>query len=419
MRTAPVKAALAALVLLGLLTGLVACGGDDGGGGGGGGAGGETVTIGSLHPLTGALAADGKAMDTAVKMAVEDINRRGGIKALDGAKLEVQSEDTQGEPETGQAAAQRMADQGVAAMIGTFQSAVTTNVATVAARSQVPLVIDVAVADEILQGGNQFVFRIQPNATAMGEYGARFLRQLAETTGETVRTVAYMRDESEFGTSVFQAFRQEAQKQGIRVVKDIPYDPFATQDFTTALAQAEAARPDVLVVTGYYPDGVQIAKNAMSVEPSVKAVYGVANGAFSLETFTKDAGEAGNLYFDSNYHWDGTKERVKEIRAAFEQRTGEPMRTAAVLSYQAVEVIARALEQAGSSEPADVREALAQVSVDDPLLTFPGPIEFNERGENVNAQPSLMQVQDGEIVQVLPERFREREPEFPGVPWSR
>jgi branched-chain amino acid transport system substrate-binding protein len=253
----------------------------------------------------------------------------------------------------------------------------------------------------------------------MGEYGARFLRQLAETTGETVRTVAYMRDESEFGTSVLEAFRAEAQKQGIRIVKDIPYDPFATQDFTTQLAQVEAANPDVLVVTGYYPDGVQIAKNAMSVSPDVKAVYGVANGAFSLESFTKDAGAAGDLYFDSNYHWDGKKDRVKQIRAAFEERTGEAMRTAAVLSYQAVEVIARALEQAGSAEPKAVRDALAKVSVEDPLLTFPGPIKFNERGENVNAQPSLMQVREGEIVQVLPDAFQERKPEFPGVPWSR
>jgi branched-chain amino acid transport system substrate-binding protein len=408
---------LVAIAVIALAVGLGACGGDEEESGGGDSV--DTVKIGSIHPLTGALAADGKQMDAAVKQAVEDINAAGGIESLDGAKLEVVAEDSQGEPDVGQAAAQRMVDEGVSALIGTFQSTVTANVATVAARSQVPLVVDVSVADEILGEGNQFAFRIQPNASAMGKFGAQSLAQLAEATGEPVESVAYMHDESDFGTSVLKAFQAEAEAQGIEVARAIPYDPFGTQDFTTAIAQVEGSGADVLAVTGYYPDGLQIAKDARASQPDLKAIYGVANGAYSLPNFPADAGNAGNMIFDSNYHFDATKDRVQEIAAEFEERTGEAITTAAVLSYQAVEVVAEALEAAESSDPVELRDAIAGISISDPLLTFPGPIEFGEDGENANARPTLMQVQSGEIVQVLPEEVAQKEPVFPGTPWSR
>jgi branched-chain amino acid transport system substrate-binding protein len=376
---------------------------------------GETVTIGSIHPLTGALALDGTQMDNAVKMAVEDLNSAGELPVT----LEVASADTQGEPELGQSEAQRLIDDGAVALVGAYQSAVTTNIATVAARQQVPLVIDVAVADAILSQDNQFVYRIQPNATAMGEFGAQYLVDVAEAAGEEVATVGYMHEQTDFGTSVFEAFSTKADELGIEIVETISYDAFGQSDFTTEVQQIAAAEPDVMVVTGYYNDGVAIANNAAEVQPGIKAVYGVANGAFDLPQFPGDAGEAAPFYFDSNYHFDATNERVNDIRSRFEEQYGEEMRTSAVLAYQAVEVIAAALgEVEEPTDPVALSEAIRAVEVSDPLLTFPGPITFDEAGENTNARPVVMQVLEDEIKQVYPEEFAEAEPVFPAVPWS-
>jgi branched-chain amino acid transport system substrate-binding protein len=403
---------VSALSLLALALTVAACGSS------GGSSGGKDITIGSIHPLTGDLAADGKQMDAAVKLAVADVNKKGGIKSLDGAKLKVDSKDSQGKPDTGQQAAQSLADEKVAGMIGTFQSDVTTNVATVAARSQVPLVIDVAVADDILNGQNKFVFRIQPNASSMGLFGAQSLSQLSKATGEPVKTVAYLRDQSDFGTSVKKAFQAEAQKLGIKVVQDVPYDPFNTTDFSTQLAKVKASHPDVLAVTGYYPDSLKIAQTATSQKPDIKAIYGVANGAYSLPDFPKAAGKAGENVFDSNYHLNSKDPEVQKIQAAFKEKTGQEMRTEAMLSYEAVRVLAKAMEDGKTSDPAKLKDAIAKVKIDKPLLTFPGPIQFDAKGENKNAQPSLMQVQNGKVVQVLPEKFAEGKPKYPGTPWS-
>lgn len=392
---------------------VVACGG-----GGPSQGGSETIKIGSLHPLTGPLAVDGKRMDDAVKMAVKDINEAGGIESMDGAKLEVVSGDTKGEPETASSEAQRMTGEGAVALVGPYTSATAATVARTAERAQVPFVIDVATADSLLEQGYRYTFRIQPGSKDMGEFGARYLKEIAEAQGSPVESVAYIHESSEFGTSVFEAFQEEAQREGIEVVREISYDALNVSDLTSELTQAKAADPDVIVATGYYNDGLLLAKAAADVKPDVQAVYGVANGAFDLDTFPEDAGGNGNYYLSSNYHYDATSDRVKELRSRFEEQTGESMRTSAVFSYQAVEVIADALERAGSSEPQEVRDAIAETSMETELFPFSGPIEFDEKGQNVNAQPIVMQVQGAEVVQVYPEEFAQEQPQYPAVPWS-
>lgn len=379
----------------------------------------DTIPIGSIHPLTGGLALDGNQMDNAIQMAVDRINEEGGISSLGGAQLEVLSADSQGEPDIGQTEAQRMIDEGAVALIGAFQSAVTINIANLAERSQVPLVIDVAVADEIIQESSQFTFRIQPNSTSMGTNGAQYLADFIEQSGEDLSTIAYLYQEDAFGTSVFNAFRDEAQNLGMEVVAEVPYNAFEVSSLTTEMAQIEASGADVLVNTGYYNDGVLVARDALAVQPGVQAIMGVAQAAFDEPQFPEDVPDASDLVLGSNYHWDATSERVVQLREDFAEEFGEDMRTSAVFSYQAVELIADALERAGSADPVAVRDALSETSYEDPLLAFAGPIEFDDTGENVNAIPIVMQVHDGEPRQVWPEQFAEVDLVFPAVPWEQ
>lgn len=381
---------------------LAACG--SGAGGGGGGADDE-ILIGAVHPLTGALAGVGGLMDAGAKMAVDDINKAGGIKSMDGAQLTLGEGDSQGAAETGQSEAQRLISDGAAALIGTYQSDVTSNVASVAERSGVPLVIDVAVDDQILEQGYKNVFRIQPNATSMGRDGATALAEIGEANGEPVETVSYIHIEGAFGQSVHDAFAEEAESLGIEVVSEVTYPGTNFTDATTQVREAAAADPDVIAVTGYYPDSLLIAKAIQALGPDVDAVYGVANGGFDDNSFPADAGPAGEQLLSANYHYADTSDRVKEIRERFEAETGEPMETASMLSYQAVEVIAAALEESGDSDPAAVRDAIAGIEIDDPLLSFDGPISFDETGENENATVIVMQILDGAVEQVFPKDF--------------
>lgn len=400
-----------------LVTALVVsgCGGGDSGGSADEG---ETVEIGAVHPLTGPLAEDGEQMEAAARMAVEDINEGGGIEALGGAELDAATADSAGEPETAQQEAQRMIDGGAAAIVGPFTSSSAATVARTAERSQVPFVIDVAAADSILEQGYEYTFRIQPDATSMGEFGAQYLKDISEATNTPVESAAYIYENSEYGTSVSEAFTEAAEEEGIEVAANISYDAANVTDLTSEMTEAGAVEPDVIVATNYYADGLLLSAAAANVQPEVDGIYGVANGAFDLDQFPEDAGEDGESYMSANYHFDATSDRATELRERFEEENNARMRTSAVFSYQAVEVIADALERAGSSDPADVREAIAETSLETELFPFDGPIEFDETGQNVNAQPIVMQVQDGGVAQVFPEEFAQEEPVFPATPWN-
>ncbi len=373
------------------------------------------VKIGSIHPLTGGLAGAGSRMNNAAAMAVDEINAAGGIASLGGAPLELVSADSTGAPDVGQSEAERLIGEGVSALIGTYQSSVTTNVATVAEREGVPLVIDVAVADSILEQGFTNVFRLQPNATSMGNNGAEYLSQLGD--GD-IKTVSYLHDDTAFGESVSAAFTEAAKEYGIEVIVDIPYPPFEVTDLTTEMSRAAAAEPDVIVITGYYNDGLLAARAAVDLDVDVKAVIGIAQGAFHTPQFVEDFGEDAELFWNSNYHFNSSDARVVSVLTKFEDTFGEAMDTESVLAYQAVYVIADALERAASSDPAAVRAALAETNIPEHFLAYPGPITFNAEGENTNAQPTLMQVQGGLVLQVAPSDIGQTEPIYPGTSWG-
>lgn len=384
-------------------------------GGAAGAKAGATIKIGSLHPLSGSSAADGQQMDNGAKLAVEAVNKAGGIKSLKGAKLELLSSDTQGKPEVGQSEAQRLIQAGAVALVGTYQSAVTTNVSSVAERNKVPLVIDVSSADSILKQGYKYTFRVQPSSTVLGTEGAQDLSDVAKAAGSPVKKVAILHEQGPFGSGIRDAFEAKAKSLGIAIGPDISYDAATVSDLTTQITAVKASGADVLVVSGYYRDGVLAAKAVNTVKPALKAVVGVADGAFDQSQFPKDTGKAGEGYFDANYHADMTKPAMQDLAKVYQQRYGEQIRSGAVLAYDSVRVIAAALEQAGDSSPVKVRDAIAKVSLES-LIAQKGPITFGDTGENNNAAPILMQVQSGAVKQVFPANKAESKPMFPATP---
>ncbi len=399
------------LIVLGvaMTMSLAACTAAGGGGTGSSGTYPKTITIGSIHPLTGALAGAGTLMDNGAKLAVADINAAGGIKNMGGAKLKIADGDSQGAADVGQSEAQRLIGSGAVALIGTYQSDVTQNVAAVAERSKVPLVIDVAVDNSILAQGYKYSFRIQPNASEMGTSGADSLLAMGKATNTPVEKVAYIHIEGSFGQSVFDAFKKEATAKGLTVAKEVTYSGANFTDATSAVAEALSVKPDMIVVTGYFPDNLLIAQAIHALSPDIKGVMGVASGAYDDDSFPAAAGDAGTNILSANYHYDAKSSRATDIRARFKAKTGKDMETAAVLSYEAVEVIAKALEDGRSADPKKLRDAIAKVNISDPLLAFDGPITFDSTGQNKNATVIVMQVQGGKVQQVFPKKFAEKD----------
>jgi len=390
-----------------------ACGGSAPGAAGNTGGAGEDVTIGSLHPMSGPFAADGTQMDNGAKLAIEAVNEAGGISSLGGAKLALSTGDTQGKPEIGQSEAQRLIQGGAVALVGTYQSSVSMNVAAVAERGQVPFVMDITADDAVLDQGYKYSFRLQPPNSSMGTRGARYLKEIAEEAGKPLPTVAYLHEQTAFGTSVHKSFAEEAAKLGIPIVAEISYDAATVSDLTTQITTVKGSGANVLVVTGYYRDSVLAARAVETVKPALDAVFGVADGAYDLPQFPAEAGAAGEGYYDVNYRLDMSDKETQDLAKLYKDRFGDDIRTGAVLAYDAVRVIAEALEKSGDRDPKKLRDAIAGISLD-PLVVSDGPIEFDDTGENSGALPVVMQVQDGKVAVVYPaDRADGGKPRYP------
>jgi branched-chain amino acid transport system substrate-binding protein len=396
-----------------------AAGGDTAGGGGstagGGGSAAGTIKIGTVHPLTGSNAGDGQQMENGVKLAIKAINDAGGIKSMGGAKLELAPGDTQGKPDVGQSEAQRLIDSGAVALIGTYQSAVSANVAAVAERNKRPFVMDISGDDAILSHGYKYSFRMQPQNSRFGTVGAQYLQQISKAANKPVTKIAYLHESSAFGTGVYKAFKAEAEKLGMTMGPEVTYDAASVSDLTTQITQVKASGANVLAVSGYYRDGVLAAKAISTVKPPLDAVLGVADGAFDQPQFPTDAGKASAGYFDVNYHMDDNSKEAQAFAKLYQDTYNDKARTGAALAYDSVRVIAAGLEKAGDSDGAKLRDAIAASEVT-PLTLNDGPIKFGETGENTSSLPILTQVQDNEPVVVFPENAATKKPVYPADP---
>lgn len=375
------------------------------------------LRVGHIHPLSGFLAFDGGMVANGLTLAVEEINAGGGIKSMGGAKLTLVGGDTQGKVEVGMAEAERLIREGVVALLGPYQSPVAYAVSQLAEKERTPFVITVAVADNITERGFEYTFRIQPNARAMTVRSLDHLAELAKASVITVKTIATMHEDGLFGTSIAGHVERHAKTLGMEVVLNVAYN-FRTPDVTTEISKIKAAKPDVVLVTGYFGDAILIARTATEHRLETRAVMGIANGGFSNPKFLADQPQLADLVMDGNYWHNPRSDRAKRVMEVYEKRFNARMSSHSVQAYSAMAVLRDALERAGSPDRARVREALAKTNLSDHILPQ-GPIRFDTAGENVNAQPALLQNQGGKTVVVGPAQFAEAKAVFPVPRWSR
>jgi branched-chain amino acid transport system substrate-binding protein len=371
----------------------------------------KEIVIGHIHPLSGPLAFDGQELQNGLMLAVKEINAAGGIKSKGGALLKAVAGDSEGKPELAIKEMERLAGQGAVAVLGCYQSAVTVVATQTAEKLKVPFVVSVAVADEITERGFQYTFRVQPNALQMAQQTLSHLGEIVKASGAKVKTIAYLHDDTAFGQSLVGHVDKFAPAQGFEVVLKVPYSP-RSPDLTTEVGKIKAAGADLVMATGYFGDGVRAYKTMKDLRVAAKAIVGCGNGAYSHPKFVKELGELTENVLDGNYQANLLSPRTQAAFANYQKEYNAPMGTSTVFAYQAVYVVADALERAKSAEREAVRAALAQTNLAAHILPQ-GPIVFGPNGQNTNAAATMMQIQKGEIKVVWPKAYAQAAPVFP------
>jgi branched-chain amino acid transport system substrate-binding protein len=375
----------------------------------------KEVKVGYILPVTGPLAFEAQLSLNGLQLAVDEINSAGGIKALGGAKLTLLPGDTQNKVELGNSEAARLIDQGISVLIGPFSSLVAYSVRQVTEKNKTPFLLLAAVADNLTEGGLRYVFRVQPNGRAMSTLTMNNMLEMGRAANTPIKRVAMMHEDGNFGTTMGNHVETFAGKLGYALVQRIPYS-LKSPDFTAELSKIKAAKPDLLVISGYYGDSKIIAETAAKVRIGVHALVGLANAAYSNPKFIADNRELTDQLFDGNYWHNPQSPRAKAVFAAYEKRFSSTLTSHGVQAYTVIGVLKDALERAGSTDRDKLRDALSKTNLADHILPQDA-IKFDDTGENVNATPALLQVQNGRSVVVGPARFAEAKPVFPVAKW--
>lgn len=367
------------------------------------------VKIGVLHPVTGALAYSGQQCRLGAMLAIEDINNAGGIKSLGGAKIEAMLGDAQSSPQAGTAEIEKMNEAGVSAVVGAFASAICLATTQAAAKYNLPHVVDVGVADQIVERGLKNTFRFGPGYKMCAQTAVASLHALNTAAGKPARTVMIVHEESLFGTGTANLLTAELPGYGYEV-KEIIKHANPTRDFNNIALRIRQVNPDILIPANYYNEYALLVRTLQQQKITPKAIYSVLGGAASSYKFVKEFPDAANGIIDCNHWFNPKDKRSADLRKRVEAQ-GQFFSYEVFMTYTAMKLLADAIERAKSTDRAAIIEALTASKFADHIMPY-GTTQF-VNGQNTGARPLMTQVQKGDIKVIVPREFREVEPIFP------
>ena len=363
-----------------------------------GSVGSNTIKIGSVHPLTGSMAYEGQAMVNAQRIAIDKINAEGGIN---GRMLELVARDSMGTSSGAANAAMKLTNSGVVALTGTYTSSSAQVVSRTAEKTGIPLVITVASSDNLLSNGYRYTFRIQPSVSV---FSRNFLEYLDFFKTDDMKTVAFIYENSNYGTGIAEYIKNHIDETGLEIVGMLAY-PATTSTLSAEVTKLVSLNPDLLVPIGYYSDQSLMMKEILERDIHFNKIVGCANGAFSDAKFLKTFGDQVDGILDINYRYNPNSPEAQYMMKTYRETYGEDIPVHAIYGYQSIMVIADALKRCENpDDTAMLRDAIASSVIEEHVLPQ-AEIRFDEKGENVNSAGVLVEIRDGKHVIVFPEEY--------------
>lgn len=417
----------------------------------------KPIKVGVILPLTGKHAKFGEIEKQSFEMAAEEINANGGVN---GRKIELLIEDTQGKPDVGRSAVEKLITQDKVVIIGGgYSSSVTYAAAGVALNKGFPFLVNTGSADNITEPASftpsgqkaenlkknlkeerdeakaaemkeeieslrakadkeaaalmdRFaIFRLNPPVSEYASGLEGFLRKVVAP-----RTAVILYENSLFGTKGASAFEESCKKLGIEVLMKESYDAGAV-DFKPLLSKVKEANPDVVYMISYLMDASLLMNQSMELKMNPELFAGAAAG-FTLPEFPQNAGKASEKVVSATlWHESLSIPGAREYYDKFMAKYNKPTEYHGAEAYSAMYVIADVLKRAKSLDPKGIRESLAATD----MMTVFGPVKFTSYGNKVNQnqlETYVVQWIDGNLEMVWPEKLAKVKYVYP-VDWVK
>jgi branched-chain amino acid transport system substrate-binding protein len=339
---------------------IASCGGDDDGGGDSG----DPVILGMETSLSGSDAAFGEANEQGAQLAVDQANEDGGV--LDGAQVELQAEDDEARPEVAVGICKKFSTR-AAVMLTAFSY--TSIPCTEVTENKIPQIAMIATSHALTEQGNEWIFRIAVPDTGLA---AGVVDYAVEQGAESI---AILNQNDDFGNAGAEATVEAAEEAGLEVVAEETL-VVGDREFSAQLGSIADANPDVVSVWANFAESAAIVKQRENFDLA-DAIWIESDGAASPEYVELGGDATTGVLYGTSWSESFDSEANQEFKAAFEEAYGRPPDTFAAEGYTAALVSINAVEEAGSTDPQAVRDAIAATDIDSPM----GQVTFAENGD--------------------------------------
>ena len=387
------------------------------------------VKIGVIYPLTGNAASAGQSARDAVHLGVDIVNNAhpdlknlplgntGGLPDLGHAKIVPDEADHQGNPQIGQQQTLRLiAQDHVAAMLGSYQSSVSLVATAVAERQGVPFLVADSVASNITGRGFKWTFRTTPIAPDFAKAYFQFLNDLKKS-GKKVDRIAVVNENTDYGTSVGASIVEAAKSAGIDVAAQIAYNANSS-DVTAQVLQLKTLKPDAVVFVSYTADIILYFKTMKNLDYLPPIIIGDDSG-FSDPAFIPNVGNlAQGAVNRSAFDIGKPGSNSYIVDQMFKQKYGRDLDDTSARWLQGFFVLADAINRAGSTAPDKIQAALKATDLKpDQLIMGYNGVKFDATGQNILSATYLIQLQGKQYVSVWPADRATAKLEWPMKGW--
>ncbi len=348
----------------------------------------DTIKVGANLEMTGGSASYGISSKNAIELAFKEINEKGGIN---GKQLELVVADNKSEAAEATNAMQKLVSQdNVVAVIGPNLSS---SVIAASAINNSAKVLDIApmatnpyvTVDQASGKTKDFNYRTCFIDPFQGTVMAKFA-----TAELGVGNAAILIDNSsDYAKGLAQFFKENFVKEGGAVTAEESYLQKDT-DFKATLTKIKATNPDFLYVPGYYQEVGLIVKQARELGMNMPIAGGDGWDSAKMPEIA-GAAALNNTYFSSLYSPEDSSDINKNFVAAYEKAYGQKPDVFAALSYDSALLVAEAIKNAGSTEPAKISEAMAKING---FSGVSGSVTFDDKHNPVKSAV-ILEYKDG------------------------
>ncbi|MFO1462976.1 MAG: ABC transporter substrate-binding protein [bacterium] len=309
----------------------------------------NAIPIGVYASLTGTTATFGQSMNEGIQLAVEEVNKSGGLL---GKQVETIVEDDQSKPEEAKTAVLKLLKQDqVVALLGEVASSRSLAAAPEAQKNKIPMVSPASTNPKVTEVGD-YIFRACFVDTFQGSSMARFAYN-----DLGLRKVAILYDiKNDYSVGLTEFFEKTFKELGGEIVAKQSYSE-GDIEFRAQLTDIKSANPQAIYVPGYYTEVGLIARQARDLGITVPLLGG--DGWDSPKTLEIGGAAVEGSYYSNHYSADDPAPMIQDFIKKYQAKYHKVPDAMAVLGYDAAQLLFDAIRRAGDTSGPKIRDALA------------------------------------------------------------